>query len=82
MTTDDILIDYLSTKSPVHPGVEWRIGYLMKAGEHEVISSEPGVVPDRGGAANLDKTDGTSDSSTYRAMALMMILPLMALRST
>lgn len=28
VTMDQVVVDYLSRRSPVHPGIEWRIKFL------------------------------------------------------
>ena len=52
-TTDQILIDYLKAKSPVHPDVEGRIKYLIKTRSGTIVSSDPGA------SSDADSADGS-----------------------
>ncbi|XP_043280617.1 protein 5NUC-like [Venturia canescens] len=73
ITTDELLVDYLKTKSPVHPDVEWRIGYLIRSGDDEMISTEPD-------ATDLSYSDMKTGSGSWfnRAATSSLILPLLA----
>ena len=79
-TTDEILIDYLKAKSPVHSDVEWRIRYLIKTSNGTILSSDPGAPPGLDSAdspASLN-ANGASKASNYKALGLIMSLPLIA----
>ena len=79
-TTDEIVIDYLKTKSPVHPDVEGRIKYLIKTRSGTIVSSDPGASSDADSADGSisSNANGASKTSTYKALGLIMSLPLIA----
>ena len=61
-TTDEIVIDYLKTKSPVHPDVEGRIKYLIKTRSGTIVSTDPGA------SSDADSAGGSTSFNVKRVL--------------